>query len=62
MLEMIPNTLPVGLVGVTPGTDGVAGVAFVPLLRRVADLVLVPGPACSGWSDQALNHRFRVHF
>ena len=52
MLEMIPNTPPVGLVGVTPGTDGVAGVAVVPLLRRDADIVHFP--AGSGWSDQAL--------
>ena len=52
MLEMIPNTPPVGLVGVTPGTDGVAGVAVVPLLRRDADVVHFP--AGSGWSDQAL--------
>ena len=52
MLEVIPNTPPVGLVGVTPGTDGVAGVAVVPLLRRDADVVHFP--AGSGWSDQAL--------
>ena len=52
MLEMIPNTPPVGLVGVTPGRDGVAGIAVVPLLRRDADIVHFP--AGSGWSDQAL--------
>ena len=52
MLEMIPNSPPVGLVGVTPGTDGVAGVAVVPLLRRDADVVHFP--AGSFWSYQAL--------
>ena len=39
MLEMTPNTPPVGLVGVIPGPDGVAGVAVVPLVRRDADVV-----------------------
>ena len=52
MLEVIPNTPPVGLVGVTTRTDGVAGVAVVPLVRRDADVVHFP--AGSGWSDQAL--------
>ena len=54
MLEVISNTPPVGLVGVTPGTDGVAGVTVVvvPLLRRDADVVHFP--AGSGWSDQAV--------
>ena len=52
MLEVIPNTPPVGLVGVTPGTDGVAGVAVVPLLRRDTDVEHFP--AGSGWSYQAL--------
>ena len=52
MLEVIPNTPPVVLVGVTPGTDGIAGVAVVPLLRR--DTNVVHFPAGSGWSDPAL--------
>ena len=54
MLEMIPNTPPVGLVGVTgtPGTDGFACVAVKPLLGRSADMGHFP--AGSVWSDQAL--------
>ena len=43
------DTPPVGLVGVTPGTDGVAGVAVVLLLRRETDVVHFP--AGSGWSE-----------
>ena len=49
MQEMIPNTPPVSLVGVSSGTDGVDGVAVVPLVRRDADVVNFP--AGSGWSD-----------
>ena len=52
MPEMIPNNPPVGLVGFTPGTVCVAGIAVVLLLRRDAEVVHFP--AGSGWSDQAL--------
>ena len=52
MLKMISNTPPVGLVGVTPGTVGVAGVTVVLLLQRDAEAVHFP--AGSGWSYQAL--------
>ena len=63
-LEVIPNTLPVGLVGFSEsesplGTGGVASVAVAPLLRRDADVMHFP--AGSGWQalavDEPLAHR-----